>query len=102
VGAAAAVTAVLAGWLSLGAGAPRPASPGGRPVADQRVRVVAARAGRFYGIQMKAGYIYTIAGPFPGSQSVAVDGHGNVEVLDTVESVVRLMASGPARSTASR
>jgi hypothetical protein len=60
--------------------------------ADQRVRVVAARPGRFYGIQMKAGYIYTIAGPFPGSQSVAVDGHGNVEVLDTVESVVGLIA----------
>lgn len=60
--------------------------------ADQRVRVVAARAGRFYGIQMKAGYIYTIAGPYPGSHSVAVDGHGNIEVLDTVESVVRLVA----------
>jgi hypothetical protein len=60
--------------------------------ADHRVRVVAARAGRFYGIQMKAGYIYTIAGPFPGAHSVAVDGHGNIEVLDTVESVVRLIA----------
>jgi hypothetical protein len=60
--------------------------------ADQRVRVVAARPGRFYGIAMKAGYIYTIAGPFPGAHSVAVDGHGNVEVLDTVESVVRLVA----------
>jgi len=61
--------------------------------ADQRVRVVAARAGRFYGVQMKAGYIYTIAGPFPGAHSVAVDGHGNIEVLDTVESVVRLVAA---------
>jgi len=61
--------------------------------ADQRVRVVAARAGRFYGVAMKAGYIYTIAGPFPGSHSVAVDGHGNIEVLDTVESVVRLIAA---------
>jgi len=60
--------------------------------ADQRVRVVAARAGRFYGVQMRAGYIYTIAGPFPGAHSVAVDGHGNIEVLDTVESVVRLVA----------
>jgi hypothetical protein len=60
--------------------------------ADRRVRVVAARPGRFYGIVMKAGYIYTIAGPFPGAHSVAVDGHGNVEVLDTVESVVRLVA----------
>jgi hypothetical protein len=60
--------------------------------ADYRVRVVAARAGRFYGIAMKADYIYTIAGPFPGSHAVAVDGHGNIEVLDTVESVVRLVA----------
>jgi hypothetical protein len=59
---------------------------------DHRVRVVAARAGRFYGVRMRAGYIYTIAGPFPGSHSVAVDGHGNIEVLDTVESVVRLIA----------
>ncbi len=59
---------------------------------DYRVRVVAARAGRFYGVQMRAGYIYTIAGPFPGAHSVAVDGHGNIEVLDTVESVVRLVA----------
>jgi len=60
--------------------------------ADGRVRVVAARAGQFYGIGMKAGYIYTIAGPFPGSHSVAVDGRGNIEALDTVESVVRLVA----------
>jgi hypothetical protein len=60
--------------------------------ADYRVQVVAAQAGRFYGIQMKAGYIYTIAGPFPGSHSVAADAHGNIEVLDTVESVVRLIA----------
>jgi hypothetical protein len=61
--------------------------------ADGRVRVVAVRTGRFYGVQMKAGYIYTIAGPFPGSHSVAVDGHGNIEVLDTVESMVRLVAA---------
>lgn len=60
--------------------------------ADYRVRVVAARAGRFYGVDMKAGYIYTIAGPFSGSHDVAVDGHGNIEVLDTVQSVVRLIA----------
>ena len=63
--------------------------------ADQRVRVVAARTGRFYGIDMKAGYIYTVAGPFPGAHGVAVDGHGNIEVLDTVESVVRLVAVRP-------
>jgi len=60
--------------------------------ADHRVRVVAARAGRFYGTGMKAGYIYTIAGPFPGSHAVAVDAHGNIEALDTVQSVVRLIA----------
>ena len=59
---------------------------------DYRVRVVALRAGRFYGTPMKAGYIYTIAGPFPGSHDVAVDGHGNILVDDAVANVVRLVA----------
>jgi hypothetical protein len=58
--------------------------------------------GRFYGVQMKASYICTIAGPFPGAHSVAVDGHGNIEVLDTVESVVRLVAVRSGTFTASR
>ena len=40
----------------------------------------------------RAGDIYTVAGPFPGAHSVAVDGHGNIEVLDPVQSVVRLVA----------
>ncbi len=59
---------------------------------DYRVRVVALRTGRFYGMSMKAGYIYTIAGPFPGSHAVAVDRHGNILVDDAVASVVRLVA----------
>jgi hypothetical protein len=59
---------------------------------DYRVRVVAARAARFYGISMRAGYIYTIAGPFPGSHDVAVDGHGNIVADDAVANVVRLVA----------
>jgi hypothetical protein len=59
---------------------------------DYRVRVVAARAGRFYGLTMHAGYIYTVAGPFPGAHDVAIDGHGNILVLDAVAHVVRLVA----------
>jgi hypothetical protein len=57
---------------------------------DNRIRVVAERPGNFYGVPMKAGYIYTIAGPFPGSHSVAVDGHGNILMLDAASAVVRL------------
>lgn len=59
---------------------------------DYRIRVVAERSGTFYGRAMKAGYIYTLAGPFPGAHSVAIDGHGNILELDTVASVVRLYA----------
>ena len=59
---------------------------------DYRVRVVAVATGRFYGQPMKAGYIYTIGGPFPGAHAVAVDGHGNILVDDAVASVVRLLA----------
>jgi hypothetical protein len=59
---------------------------------DDRVRVVALRTGRFYGMSMKAGYIYTVAGPFPGSHAVAVDRHGNIIVDDASANVVRLVA----------
>ena len=61
-------------------------------VTDFRVRVVAERTGRFYGVAMKAGYIYTIAGPFPGAHAVAVDRQGNILVDDAAASVVRLVA----------
>src|SRR5712691_7161040 len=59
--------------------------------AGYRVRVVAARAGRFYGVTMQAGYIYTVAGPFPGSHAVAIDGHGNILVVDA--GTIRLVAA---------
>jgi hypothetical protein len=59
---------------------------------DYRVRVVDLRTGRFYGVSMRAGYIYTVAGPFPGAHAVTVDGHGNILVDDAVANVVRLVA----------
>jgi hypothetical protein len=62
---------------------------------DYRVRVVAAHTGRFYGMPMKTGYIYTIAGQFPGSHDVTIDGHGNILALDPVSAVVRLIAIRP-------
>jgi hypothetical protein len=60
---------------------------------DYRVRVVAARSGRFYGIAMRAGYIYTIAGPFRGSRDVALGLDGNILDLDAASAVVRLVAA---------
>ena len=64
-----------------------------------RVRVVAARAGRFYGQAMTAGHIYTVAGDgssaFSGDggpatqaelsfpEGVAVDAAGNLVIADT-------------------
>jgi len=63
-----------------------------------RVRVVAARTGRFYGISMRAGDIYTVAGDgqlgtsgngglaarakFAGPTGVTVDSAGNIVVAD--------------------
>jgi hypothetical protein len=59
---------------------------------DFRIRVVAARSGTFYGQPMKAGDIYTIAGPFPGAHSVAIGRRGNILLLDTVTTQVRMYA----------
>jgi hypothetical protein len=56
-----------------------------------RLRVVAAHTGRYYGQAMKAGDIYTVAGPFPGSHAVAIDGHGNILVVDA--GTIRLVAA---------
>jgi secreted PhoX family phosphatase len=76
-----------------------------------RVRVVAARSGRFYGQAMTAGDIYTVAGNgnsgYSGDgapardaelgfvQAVTVDSAGNVLLSDSVNGVVRMVAARP-------
>ncbi len=76
---------------------------------NERIRVVAARSGRFYGQAMTAGDIYTVAGDgnfgFAGDggpatsaelwlpQSVAVDSDGNLVIADTENSRVRVVAA---------
>ncbi len=76
---------------------------------NDRVRVVAARAGTFYGVAMKAGDIYTVAGDgkagFSGDggpairaeldrpEAAAVDGAGNLVVSDTRNDRVRVVAA---------
>jgi hypothetical protein len=78
-------------------------------VADEaRLRVVASRTGTFYGQQMQAGDIYTIAGTgiqgfsgdggpatkaeFAGTKSVAVDAAGNLVLDDYGNQRVRVVA----------
>ncbi len=77
--------------------------------ANNRVRVVAARTGRFYGQAMKTGHIYTVAGNggqgFAGDggpatsaelnfpDSAAVDGAGNLVITDTASNRVRVVAA---------
>jgi sugar lactone lactonase YvrE len=76
---------------------------------NNRVRVVAAKAGTFYGVAMKAGHIYTIAGngltaysgdggPATEAQlnnpgSVAVDAAGNLVIADWTNDRVRVAAA---------
>ena len=76
---------------------------------DSVVRVVAVRAGRFYGQAMKAGHIYTIAGTgtsgysgdagpgtsaeLAGPNGVTVDQDGNAVVADTGNSRIRVIAA---------
>lgn len=83
---------VLAASGGLGGGGPLPPGP---PVPPQ-VRVIAARAGTFYGQRMKADYIYTIAGGgtqtgngvpatserLNAAAAVTLDHAGNVLVAD--------------------
>ena len=75
-----------------------------------RVRVVADRGGTFYGIAMKAGHIYTVAGngtdnyrgdgglatraelDFVNGVGLAVDQFGNIAISDPTTGVVRMVA----------
>jgi hypothetical protein len=75
---------------------------------NQRVRVVAASTGTFYGQAMTAGYIYTVAGDgtpgfsgdggpatgaeLSGPSAVTVDGSGNLVIADTQNQRVRVVA----------
>jgi len=76
---------------------------------NNRVRVVAARAGTFYGQAMTAGHIYTVAGNGTAGYSgnggpataaeldlpngVAVDGAGNLVIADTSNCRMRVVAA---------
>jgi hypothetical protein len=76
---------------------------------DQRVRVVAATGGRFYGQAMTAGDIYTIAGngtgglsgnggpgtaaELRGPQDAAPDPHGNIVIVDALNNRIRVVAA---------
>jgi hypothetical protein len=75
---------------------------------QESVRLVAARAGTFYGQKMKAGYIYHIAGKFPGGTSgnggpaidaamfpgaLAYDAQGNLLIADSLPWEVRVVAA---------
>jgi secreted PhoX family phosphatase len=76
---------------------------------NDRVRVVAAKTGRFYGQQLTAGDVYTVAGngqyaycgdggaasraEFDSPGSLALDRAGNVLIADTGNSVIRVKAA---------
>ena len=76
---------------------------------NDRVRVVAARSGTFYGQAMTAGHIYTVAGDgtfgfsgdggpatsaeLAGPESVAVDAAGNLAIADNGDNRVRVVAA---------
>jgi trimeric autotransporter adhesin len=75
---------------------------------NNRIRVVAARTGTFYGVAMKAGDIYTVVGTGKAGHSgdggpataarlsfpagVAVDGAGNLVIADSGNNRVRVVA----------
>jgi len=77
--------------------------------ANNQVRIVAARTGRFYGKAMKAGHIYALAGTGQAGYSgdggpalsarlsrpagLALDHHGNVLVCDRGNAKIRVIAA---------
>ena len=81
--------------------------------ADSRIRVVAASTGLYYGQQMTAGDIYTIAGTGTEGTSpdgtvatrarlnqaagVAVDSFGNVVIAEAGDELIRVVATQPGR-----
>jgi hypothetical protein len=81
---------------------------------SNRLRVVAAHSGRFYGQKMAAGDIYTAAGngqyaysgdggqatraEFDDPGNLAVDGAGNLVIADTGNNVIRVMAASAGTS----
>ena len=80
---------------------------------NNRVRVVADRSGRFYGIAMKAGHIYTVAGDgssfntgngglatkaglfssFDDCSGIAVDASGNIAISVGLDNYIRMVAA---------
>jgi len=78
---------------------------------NNRVRMIAATSGTFYGIAMTAGDIYTVAGDgttgfagdggkataaeLSGPEAVAVDGSGNLVISDTGNERIRVVAAAP-------
>ncbi|HEY2577353.1 MAG TPA: hypothetical protein VGI74_13695 [Streptosporangiaceae bacterium] len=75
---------------------------------NERIRVVAARDGKFYGVHMTVGHIYTVAGNGTAGYSgngrratgaelnmpadATVDGHGNLAIADQDNNRVRVVA----------
>ena len=109
-----AVLARLALSSKFGQGGIAAAPSGNLVIADGgnfRVRVVADRGGSFFGIAMKAGHIYTVAGngiqnyrgdgglatraelEFVNGVNLAVDQFGNIAIADPTSGVVRMVAA---------
>src|SRR5438067_158136 len=76
---------------------------------NNRVRVIPATSGTFYGVKMRAGHIYTVAGcacfGYSGNggpatkaamnypDGVAIDQHGNLVIADKGNNRVRVVAA---------
>jgi hypothetical protein len=79
---------------------------------NERVRAIAARSGRYYGVKMTAGHIYRVAGtgnPFTGNGGLAthaqidgstgmtLDRHGNQVIADTAAGKILVVAARTGR-----